>query len=78
MTVLPYVFIVIGFSLVMWHKPIAQWLYNQHRSLFKTIFSWLINVDAPWFRKAYDLAMLGMGIMFFIVAYFTYFGPITR
>lgn len=77
MAVLSLIFVAVGLSLLFWRKSLAQWLYDQHYPLFKTLFSWLVDIDAPWFRKSYDLAMIGMGIGFLVMAYFTYFGPIT-
>ncbi|KKW19643.1 MAG: hypothetical protein UY63_C0008G0003 [Parcubacteria group bacterium GW2011_GWA2_51_10] len=77
MTILSLIFVAIGLFFLVWSKSLAQWLYDLHRPLFKTTFSWLIDVDAPWFRKSYDIAMVGIGVMLLIGAYFTYFGPIT-
>ena len=49
------IFFAIGLIFLIWHRPIARWLYDKHRLWFKPMFSWLVNVDALWFRKSYDV-----------------------
>jgi hypothetical protein len=66
-----------GVLQILYYRKIARWLYTVQRPLFKVAYSWLVDVDAGWFRKSYDVGMFLMGVMLLLGAYVVYCVPIT-
>jgi hypothetical protein len=68
---------LVGIMFIVLRKPIARLVYRLNRRYLKAAYSWLVDVDAPWFRRSYDVAVIAFGIICLLIAYATYFGPMT-
>lgn len=78
MSTITITFLVIaGLILLIFNEKISKTLYEIQRPAYKIMFGKIINLEKPWFRKIYTWAVIFGGFILLLMAYTSYFGPIT-
>ncbi len=78
MSIITTTLLAIGGSiLLIFNRPISRAFYEIQRPAYKWMFGRFVNLEKPWFQKLYKWAVIFGGIILILMAYASYFGPIT-
>ena len=66
-----------GLILLIFHRQISKAFYEIQHPAYKWMFGKFVDLEKPWFQKLYKWAVIFGGIVLLLMAYASYFGPIT-